>query len=33
MIAGIYESKILTKHITCQCKCRYDDRKCNSGQW
>ena len=30
MITGINESKILTKHISCKCKCKFDDRKCNS---
>ena len=33
MITGINESKTLTKHISCKCKCRFDERKCNSGQW
>ena len=44
MITGINESKILTKHmscesktltkhISCECKCRFDGRKCNSDQW
>ena len=33
MITGINESQTLTKHISCQCKCRFDDRKCNSDQW
>ena len=28
MITRTNESKILTKHISCQCKC-----KCNSDQW
>ena len=32
-IAGINESKTLTKHISCKCKCRFDERKCNSYQW
>ena len=32
MIAGINESKILTKYISCECKCRYDGRKRNSDQ-
>ena len=32
MITGINESKILTKHIWCQCKCKFDGRKCNSNQ-
>ena len=27
------ESKTLTKHISCECKCRFDGRKCDSGQW
>ena len=26
------ESKTLTKHISCECKCKFDDRKCNSNQ-
>ena len=33
MITGINESKTLTKHISCECKCRFDRRKCNSDQW
>ena len=33
MIVGINESKILTKHISCECKCRFDGRKCNLDQW
>ena len=33
MITGINESKILTKHISCECKCKFDGRKCNSDQW
>ena len=32
MITGINE-KILTKHISCECKCRFDGKKCNSNQW
>ena len=32
MITGINESKTLTKHISCQCKCRFDGRKGNSDQ-
>ena len=32
MIAGINESKTLTKHISCKCKCKFDGRKCNSNQ-
>ena len=33
MITGINEWKTLTKHISCECKCRYDGRTCNSDQW
>ena len=33
MISGINELKILKKHILCECKCRFDERKCNSDQW
>ena len=33
MITGINESKKLTKHLLCECKCRFDGRKCNSEQW
>ena len=25
--------KTLTKYILCECKCRFDGRKCNSNQW
>ena len=32
MITGVNESKILTKHVSCQCKCKFDGRKCNSNQ-
>ena len=32
MITGITESKTLTKHISCECKCRFDGKKCNSDQ-
>ena len=32
MITGINESKILTKHISCKCKCKFDKRKCSSTQ-
>ena len=32
-ITGINESKTLTKHISCKCKCKFDGRKCNSDQW
>ena len=33
MITGINQSKTLTNHISCQCKCRFDGKKCNSDQW
>ena len=33
MITGINESKTLTKHILCECKCKFDGRKCNLNQW
>ena len=33
MIPGINESKTLTKHISCECKCKLDGTKCNSNQW
>ena len=33
IITGINQSKILTKNIPCNCKCRFDGRKCNSDQW
>ena len=23
----------LTKDTLCKCKCKFDDRKCNSNQW
>ena len=32
MIAGINESKKLTKHTSCECKYKFDGRKCNSNQ-
>ena len=28
MIKGINESKTLTKHISCECKCKFDGAKC-----
>ena len=33
MITGINESKTLTNHISCECKCKFDRRSCNSDQW
>ena len=31
-LTGINESKTLTKHVSCECKCKFDCRKCNSNQ-
>ena len=31
-ISGINKSKILTKHISCKCDCKFDGRKCKSNQ-
>ena len=33
MITGINDSKAVTKHISCECKCKFYGRKCNSNQW
>ena len=33
MITEINESKALTKHISCECKCRFNRPKCSSDQW
>ena len=33
MITGINESIILTKHVSCECKCKLDRTKYNSNQW
>ena len=33
MITGINESKTLTKHISCEYKCKFDEPKYNSNQW
>ena len=32
MITGINEMKTLTEHISCEWKCKFDDRKCGSNQ-
>ena len=32
MITEKNESKILTKDISCECKCKFDARKCISNQ-
>ena len=33
MIKEINKSKTLTKHISCECKCKFDRTKCKSNQW
>ena len=33
MITGANESKTLTEHISCECKCKFNGTKCNSNQW
>ena len=33
MITGINESKTLTKHISCECKGKFDGTKYKSNQW
>ena len=33
MITGINESNIWSKDTTCECKCRFDWKKCNSNHW
>ena len=32
MMKGIGESSALTKHISCECRCKIDDTKCDSKQ-
>ena len=32
MITGINESKTAAKHISCEWKCNFDGKKCNSNQ-
>ena len=32
MITGINESKTITKHISCEYKCKFDGKNCDSGQ-
>ena len=32
MITRKNESKIFTRDISCECKCKFDGRKCNSNQ-
>ena len=33
MITGTNESETLTKHISCEWKCKFDERKCHSDKW
>ena len=33
MITEINQSKVLTRHISCESKPRFDERNCNSDQW
>ena len=33
MITETNESKVLTKDVSCECKCRFDGRICDSDQW
>ena len=33
MITGVNELKTLTKHVSCECKCKFDETKCKSNQW
>ena len=33
MTTSISESKILTKHISCECKYKFYGTKCKSNQW
>ena len=32
IMAALYMLKIVTKHISCKCQCKFDGRKCNSNQ-
>ena len=32
MVSRINELKTITMQISCECKCRFDGRKCNSDQ-
>ena len=33
LIKKINEFKTLTKHVSCECKCRFNERKCNFDEW
>ena len=32
MINEIYELRTIAKHISCECRCEFDGRKCGSKQ-
>ena len=32
MITGINESRTFIKHISWECKCKFEERKCSSNQ-
>ena len=33
IITGIDESRTLTNHVSCQCKCKFDGRRYNLNYW
>ena len=33
ILTGIDESRTLTKHVSCQCKCKFDGRRYNLNYW
>ena len=33
MLTKMNGSKTLTKHASCECKCKFDVKICNSDQW
>ena len=33
MITKVNQPKASRKHISCECQCRFDGRKCNSDEW
>ena len=32
MITGVNEAKTLVRYTSCDCRCKFDDKKCNSNQ-
>ena len=32
MMTGINQSKTITKHVSCNCKCKFNGKKCNLYQ-